>query len=146
MLYHISRQRQKDTINLQWCSVQFSCSVLSNSLRPHGLQHLFITNPWSLLKVMSIVSVMPSNHLILCLPLLFPPSIFPSIRVFSNEPVLCIRWPKDCSFSFSISPSSEIQDWFPLGWTGWISLKSKGLSSVFSNNTVHPFFGAQLSL
>ena len=68
---------------------------------------LSITNPQSLLKLMSVVSVMPSNHLILCRPLLFPPSIFPSIRVFSNESVLCIRWPKYWSFSFSISPSNE---------------------------------------
>ena len=69
--------------------------------------YLSITNSQSLLKLMSIVSVMPSNHLILCHPLLFPPSIFPSIRLFSNESVLHIRWPKYWSFSFSISPSSE---------------------------------------
>ena len=68
---------------------------------------LSITNSWSLLKVMSIESVMPSNHLILCHPLLLLPSVFPSIRVFSNEAVLCIRWPKYWSFSFSISPSNE---------------------------------------
>ena len=68
---------------------------------------LSITNSRSLLKLMSIESVMPSNHLILCRPLLFPPSIFPSIRVFSNESALSIRWPKHRSFSFSISPSSE---------------------------------------
>ena len=68
---------------------------------------LSITNSWSLLKLMSIESVMPSNPLILCRPLLLPPSIFPSIRVFSNESVLHIRWPKYWSFSFSISPSSE---------------------------------------
>ena len=68
---------------------------------------LSITNSWSLLKLMSIPSVMPSNHLILCRPLLLPPSIFPSIRVFSNESVLRIRWPKYWSFSFSISPSNE---------------------------------------
>ena len=64
-------------------------------------------NSWSLLKLMSITSVMPSNHLILCHPLLFPPSIFPSIRVFSNESALRIRWPKYWSFSFNISPSNE---------------------------------------
>ena len=68
---------------------------------------LFITKSQSLLKLMSIDSVMPSNHLILCRPLLLPPSIFPSIRVFSNESALCIRWPKYWSFSFSISPSHE---------------------------------------
>ena len=68
---------------------------------------LSITNSWSLLKLMSIVSVMPSNHLILCCPLLLLPSIFPSIRVFSNESILHIRWPKYWSFSFNISPSNE---------------------------------------
>ena len=68
---------------------------------------LSITNSQSLPKLMSNESVMPSNHLILCRPLLLPPSIFPSIRVFSNESVLCNRWPKDWSFSFSISPSKE---------------------------------------
>ena len=66
-----------------------------------------ITNSWSLLKFMSITLVMPSNHLILCRPLLFPPLLFPSIRIFSNESVLHIKWPKYWSFSFSISPSNE---------------------------------------
>ena len=86
--------------------------------------------------------LMPANHLILCHPLLLPPSIFPSIRVSSNESVLLIRWPKYWSFSFNISPSKNIQDWSPLGWTGWTSLLSKGLSRVFSNTTVqkHQFF------
>ena len=108
---------------------------------------LSIANSQSLFKLMSIESVMPSNHLILCHPLLLPPSIFPSIRVFSNESVLHIRWPKYWSFSFSIIPMN-IQDWFPLGWTGWISLQSKGVSRVFSNTTVqkHQFFVSQLSL
>ena len=90
---------------------------------------------------------MPSNHLILCRPLLLLPSIFPSIKVFSNESALRIRWPKYWSFSFSISLPMNIQDWFPLGWTGWISLQSKGLSRVFSTTVQkHQFFGAQLSL
>ena len=83
--------------------VQFSHSVMSNSLRPSPS----ITNSQSLLKLMSIESVMPSSHLILCHPLLLPPSIFPSIRVFSNESVLHIRQPEYWSFSFSINPSSE---------------------------------------
>ena len=109
---------------------------------------LSITNSRSLLKLMSIESVMPSNYLILCCPLLLLPSIFPSIRVFSNESVLCIRWPKYWSFSFSISPSSEYSglisfrmDWLDL-------LQSQGLSRVFSNTIVqkHQFFGFQLSL
>ena len=99
-----------------------------------------ITNSRSLLKLMSIESVMPSNHLILCHPLLLLPSIFPSIRVFFNESILHIRWPKYWIFSFSTSPSNEYSDGFPLGWTGWISLQSKGPSRVFSNTTVqkHP--------
>ena len=108
---------------------------------------LSITNSRSLLKLMSIKSVMPSNPLILCHPLFLLPSIFPGIRGFSNELALHIRWPKNWSFSFSsISPSNEYQDWFPLILTGWISLQSKGLSRVFSNTTVqkHQFFSAQL--
>ena len=98
-------------------------------------------------QTQSIELVMPSNHLILCRP--FPAAaVFPSIRVFSNESPLRIRWPKDWSFSFNISPSNEHPDWSPLGWTGWISLQSKGLSRVFSNTTLqkHQFFSAQLSL
>ena len=87
----------------------------------------------SLLKCMSIESVMPSNHFILCCPLVLLPSIFPSIRVFSNESALRIRWPKYWSFSFNIIPSNEYSGLIPLGWTGWISLQSKGLSRVFSN-------------
>ena len=107
---------------------------------------LSITNSRSFLKLMSIESVIPSSYLILCRPLLLLPSIFPSIRVFSNESVLHNRWPKYWSFSLSISPLN-IQDWFPLGWTSWVSLQSKGLWRVFSNTTVqkHQFFRAQLS-
>ena len=99
---------------------------------------------WSSLKFMSVESVMPSNHLILCRPLLLPSSIFPSIRVFSNESILCIRWPKYWSFSFSISPSSEYSGLISFRPTGWISLQSKGLSRVFSSTTVqkYQFFGA----
>ena len=85
----------------------------------------------SLLKLTSIESVMPSNHLILCHPLLLLPSFFPSIRVFSNVWSLCIRWSKYWSSSFSISSPS----WSPLGLTGWISLQSKGLSRVLSTTT-----------
>ena len=82
---------------------------------------LSITNSSSLLKLMSIESVMPSNHFIHCRPLLLLPSIFPSIRVFSNESALHITWPKYWSFSFNISPSSEHPGLSSLGWTGWIS-------------------------
>ena len=89
-------------------SVQFSRSVMSNSLQPHEPQHARPLCPSpSLPKPMSIESVMPSNHLILCRPLLLLPSFFHSISVFSNESVLCIRWPKYWNFSFNISPSSE---------------------------------------
>ena len=91
-------------------SVQFSRSVVSNFVTPWTAVHqatLSITNPWSLLKLMSVELVTPSNHLILCCPLLLLPSIFPSIRVFSNESALLIRWQKYWSFSFSISPSNE---------------------------------------
>ena len=132
-------------------SVQFSCSVVSDSLRPHGLQHAMLPCPshcQSLFKLMSIESVIPSSHLILCHPLLLLPSIFPSIRVFSNELALRIRWPKYWSFSFSICPSNEHPGLisFRMNWLD--SLQSKGLSRVFSNTTVqkHQFFGAQLSL
>ena len=108
---------------------------------------LSITNSHSLSKLMSIESVMPSKHLILCRPLPLLPSIFPSIGVFSKKSVLRIRWPKYWSFSFNISPSNE--------YSGLISFRMdlfdlavKGLSRVFSNTTVqkHQFFGAQLSL
>ena len=91
-------------------SVQFSHSVMSDSETPWTATRqasLSITSSWSLLKLMSIESVMPSNHLILCRPLLLPLSIFPNIRVFSNKSVLHVRWPKYWSFSFTISPSNE---------------------------------------
>ena len=102
----------------------------------------------SLLKIMSIKLMMPSNHLILCHPLLLLPSVFPSIRIFSSALALHIRWPKYGSLSFSISPSNEYSGLISLGWTGWISLQSKGLSRVFSSTTVrkHQFFSAQPSL
>ena len=109
---------------------------------------LSITNSWSILKLMSINSVMPSNYLILCHPLLLLPSIFPSIRVFSSESVLCFRWPKYWSFTFSISPSNECSGLISLWLAGLISLQSKGLSRVVSNITVQKrqFFCTQLSL
>ena len=108
---------------------------------------LSITNTRSLPKLMSIKWVMPSNHLILCCPLLFPPLIFPSISVFSNESVLHIRWPENWSFSFSIIPSKEYPGLISFRMDWFISLQSKRLSRVFSNTTVqkHQFFGAQLS-
>jgi len=108
---------------------------------------LFITVFRSLLKLTFIKLGMPSNHLILCHPLLVLPSVFPRIRVFSNESALLIKCPKYWSFSFSISPSNEYSG-FPLGLTSLISFQSKGLSRIFSSTTVqkHQFFGAQFSL
>ena len=102
---------------------QFSHSVVSDFATPWAAARqasLSINNSRSLLKLMSIKSVMPSNHLILCHPLLFLPSIFPSIRVFSNESVLCVKWPLEFQLQFSVLPKN-IQEWFPLGLTGWIS-------------------------
>ena len=102
----------------------------------------------SLLKLMSIEPVMPSNHLILCYPFLLLTSIFHSIRVFSNELALCIRWPKYWSFSLNSSPSNKYSGLISFRMTGWISLQSKGLSRVFSTTTVqnHQFFNIQLAL
>ena len=118
---------------------------------------LSITNSWRLPKLMSIESVIPSNHFILCRPLLLLPSIFPNIKVFSkessHEAFQMSQLFTSGSQSNAVSASTSVlpmntQDWFPLGWTGWISLQSKGLSRVFSNTTVqkHQFFGVQLSL
>ena len=131
-------------------SVQFSCSVVSDSLQPQEPQHARPPCPSStpgVYPLKSIESVIPSNHLILCRPLLLLPSIFPNIRVFSNKSTLRIRWPKYWSFSFNISLSGEHpglisfrMDWLDL-------LEAKGLSRVFSNTTLqkHQFFSAQLS-
>ena len=131
---------------------QFSCSVMSDSLRPHGLQHARPPCPSPAPGVCSVSC--PSgwrchpNHLILCCPLLLPPSIFASIKIFSSESVLRIRWPRFWSFSFSISPSNEYlglisfrMDWFDL-------LAVRGTLKEFSKTTgqKHQFFGAQLSL
>ena len=106
---------ERGSVTQAFSSVKFSHSVMSDSLRPHGMQHtrppsLSISNSWSLLKLTSIMSVMPSNQFILCRPLLLLPSIFPSIMVFFNESVLHIRWPKDWCFSFSISLPMNTQD------------------------------------
>ena len=135
---------------LQFSSVQSLSHVLLFAT-PRTAAHqasLSITNSWSLLKFMSIDVVMPFNHFMLCHPLLLLPSVFPSIRVFSSESVLCIRWPNiGVSASASVLPMN-IQDWFLLRWTGWISLQSKGFPRVFSNTTgqKHQLFPTQLSL
>ena len=134
-------------------SVQFSVQSLSHVRLfatpwiPARLASLSITNCQSLLKPMPIQSVMPSSYLILSRTLLLLPPIPPSIRVFSNESTLRMRWPKYwSSASASVLPMNT-QDWSPWGWTGWISLQTKGLSRVFSNTTAqkHQFFSAQLS-
>ena len=140
--------------SLLWGGIRFSSAQSLSRVRlfvtPCTAAHqasLSITNSRNPPKPMSIESMMSSNHLILCLPLLLQPSIFPSIRVFSNESALHIRWPKNWSFTFNISPPNEhpglifTMDWLDL-------LASKGLSRVFSNTTVqkHQFFGIQLSL
>ena len=138
----------KAFLMVQFNSVPFCHSVKSNSLWPHALQHTRLTCPspnfQSLLKLMSIKSAMSSNNLILCCPLLLPPSICPSIRVFSNESVLRIRCQSIGASASASVLSMNIQDWFPLALTGLILL-SKGLSRVFFNTIQkHQFFGAQL--
>ena len=144
-------------IGVQFNSVQsLTCVQLFATPRTAACQaSLFITNSQSLFKFMFIKSVMPSNHFILCCPLLLP-SMFPSIRVFYNESFLHFQW---LISSHQVARVLEFQlqhqsfqwifrTWFPLGLTGLISLQSKGLSRVFSNTTVqkHQFFGTQLSL
>ena len=131
---------------------QFSHSVMSNSLQPHELQNAKPPCPSPIAGVYPnscpLSPLMPSNHLILCRPLLLLPSIFPSIRVFSNESTLCMRWPKYWSFSFNNSPSTEHPGLicFTMDWLDLLAVK--GLSRVFPNTTVqkHQFFCAQLSL
>ena len=140
--------RQANKLGEQlFSSVAQSCLTLHDPMDWGCQTSLFITNSQSLLKLMTIELGMPSNHLILCHPLLLS-SLFPSIRVFSNESVLHISGQSIGVSSSASVLKMNIQDWFPLGWTGWISLQSKGLSRVFSNTTVlkHQFFGAQLSL
>ena len=128
----------------------FSHYIRFDSLEPHELQHTRLPclslSPRICSNSCSSESVMPSNHLLHCRPLLLLPSTFPSIRVFFSESVFCIMWPKYWSFSFSSSPSMNIKGWSPLGLTGFISVQSK--SRVFSNITLwkHQFFSAQTSL
>ena len=121
--------------SLQLISVQSLSHVwLFTTPRTAACQaSMSITNSQSLPKLMSTELVMPSNHLILCRPLFLLPSIFPSLRVFSNESALHSRWPKYWSFSFNISASSELPGLIPLGWTGWIFLQSKGLKSLLQH-------------
>ena len=139
---------QCQSLSGQFSSVAQSCLILCDpkhcSTPGFPVHHQL----WSLLKLTSIESVTPSNHLILCHSLILLPLIFPSIMVFSNESVLCIRWPKYWSFSFSISPSNEYSELisFRIDWLDLLAVQ--GLSRVFSNTTVqkNQFFGSQLSL
>ena len=137
-------------LNLEYSFVVVQSQVISDSLQPQGLQEARFpctSLSQSLLRLMSIESVMLSNHLILFGPLLLLPSIFPSIRVFSNVLALLIRWPKYWRFSFSISPSNKYSRLISFRMD-WISLQSKGPSRVFANTTVEKrqFFSTQLPL
>ena len=147
----LSKPPRKPSYDIQFSSVQFSHSVLSDSLWPHESQHARppcpSPTPGVHTKLMSIESVMRSSHLIHCHPPLLLPSIPPSIRVFPMSQLFA--WSGQSigvSASASVLPMNT-QDWSPLGWTGWISLQSKGLTRVFSSTTVqnHQFFSAQLS-
>ena len=134
--------------SLQFHSVAQSCLTLCDPMNCSMPGLPVYHQPWSPPKPISIVSVMPYNHLILCCPLLLLPSIFPSIRVFSNESVLCIRWSKYWSFSFNIGPPNEYSGLisFTMDWLDLLAVR--GTLKVFSNTTVqkHQFFGTQLSL
>ena len=158
MTIKVSNEMHRSIYPLEATHWQLSHSVVVQSLScvwffviPWTTAHqasLSFTISMSLLKLMSIESMMPSSHLILCCPLLLLPSIFPSIRVFPNESTLHMRWPKYWSFSFSISLSNEYSGLISFRMD-WLDLpQAKGLSRVFSNTTVqrHQFFGAQLSL
>ena len=139
-----------ETFTVLYINYQFSCSVMSNSLKPQGLQYSRLPcpspTPGAYSNSCPSESVMPSNHQILCHPLLLLPSVFPSIRGFPNKSTLGIRC-QSIAASAPVLPMN-IQDWFPLGLTDFISLLCKGLSRVFSNTTVqkHQFFSAHLSL
>ena len=131
------------------CSVTQSCLTLCNPV-DCSMPGLAVSHhlSWSLLRFMSIELVMLSNRLIFCSPFLLLPSVFPASGSFPGSQFFVTGGQSnDASASASVLPMN-IQDWSPSGWTGWISLQSKGLSRVFSNNTVqkHQFFGAQLSL
>ena len=141
-------KRKDELIYLKSNNVQFSCVRLFATPWIAARQAcLSITNSRSSLKLMSIESVMPSSHLTLCCPLLLLPPISPSIRVFSNESTLCMRWTKDWSFSFNVSPSKEHPGliFFRMDWLDLLAVQ--GLSRVFSNTTVEKqqFFRAQFS-
>ena len=132
----------KNASQYTFSSVQFSCSLMSDSLRPHESQHVRppcpSPTPRGYSNSASIESVMPSNHLILCRPHLFLPSIFPSIRVFSNESVLCIRWPKYWSFSSNISPSND--------YSGLISFRMDWLDLLAVQESLLQYHSSKASI
>ena len=141
--WHVTSSSKDDTLGKwSWFSINtfhidavqsLSCARLVSTPRTAARQaSLSFTTSWSLLKLMSIESVMPSHHLNLCHPLLLLPSVLSSIRVFSNESALHIRWAKYCSFGFSISPAMNIQDWSPSGETSWISFTSIAVWKMLS--------------
>ena len=130
----------------QFSSVAQSCPTLCNPMDCRLEASLSITNFRSLRKLMSIESVIPSSHLILCHSLLLPPSIFPTIRVFSNKSVLHIRWPQYWNFSFNISPSNEYSRLISFRIEWLISLQFKGFSRVFSNTTVQKHHSSKSSI
>ena len=131
--------------SVQFTSVAQACLTLCDPMDCNTQAFPVIISSWSLLKLMSIESVMPSNHLILWSPLLFLPSIFPSIRVFSKESVLRMRWPKYWSFRFSISPSNEYSGQISFRMEIGSPSKYKGLPRVFSNTTVQGIKSSLLS-
>ena len=131
------KQHKFTLISVQFCSVQSLCHVGLFST-PWFAAHqasLSIINSWSLLRLMSIELVMPFNYLILCYPLLFLASIFPSIRVLSNESVFLHQVAKVLVSALASALPMNSQDWFPLGWTGWISLQSKGLKTLLQHHS-----------
>ena len=133
------------------CCLLLLFQVVFDSLWPHGLQHTSFPvhhSSQSLLKLMSIESMMPSSHLIFCHALLLLPSILPSTRVFSNESVLCIRWPKYWSFSFSISPSNECSGLisFRIDWFDLLAVQETLKSLSKATIKKHQFFSTKLSL
>ena len=140
MVRWISKIKQFTWVSLcTFGSVQFSCSVVSHYLQPHECSTPGLPVHHQLLELTQIhvhESVMPSNHLILCHPILLPPSIFPSIRVFSNESALRIRWPKYWSFSFSISPSNEHPELisFRMDWLDFLEVQGT-LKSLLQHHT-----------
>ena len=158
---HIAGNRSREEIRPS-CRLKFMCACCQfSSVQSLSCVRLFatpwtsarqaslsITNSWSLPKLMSTESVMPSNHLILCRPLLLLPSILPSIRVFSNESALHIRWPKYWSFSFNISLSNEYSGLISFGmdWFDLRAVQGTLKSLLQHHSSKHQFFGAQLSL